>query len=226
MKRLFGIILAIVWLGAGSAAVAQGQAGTVSSLKGSAVAQAPGGSARSLSEGSEILQNDTITTESDSSVSLVFLDETTFEIGEDAAIVIDQFVYQPGSVGGSFAANILKGGFKFVSGNVAKGGTNTMRVRTPVATIGVRGTSVTGSATASSAQIILLEPDDGRQTSIEVANQFGQVVIDEPGFGTDVPDASSPPSPPRRFEQNAINNILRSFRSVTPRLSVPRPRRP
>ena len=223
LKDLFGAVALVAVLVVGGApAFAQGKAGTVAEMKGSATATAPGGAARDLSEGADILQNDTIVTTGGAFVRLSFLDETSFEIGEDAAIVIDQFIYQPGTTGGSFAATILKGGFRFVSGQVAKGGPEAMMVRTPVATIGVRGTKVGGEATESTAQIILLEPDDGRQTAITVSNQFGQVVIDEPGYGTEVPDASSPPSPPRRWEQNAINNILRSFRAVTPRMSIPR----
>jgi hypothetical protein len=71
---------------------------------------------------------------------------------------------------------------------------------------------------------MLLEPEgEARPTSIEVSNAFGSVVIDEPGFGTEVPDANSPPSPPRRMQLRAVQNLMRSLQSIS-RIRTPRMR--
>ncbi len=48
-------------------------------------------------------------------------------------------------------------------------------------------------------------------SSIKVENDFGSVIIDKPGYGTNIPDAYSPPSPPRRMKLRTISNLMRSM---------------
>ena len=50
--------------------------------------------------------------------------------------------------------------------------------------------------------------------AVEVANAFGSVVLDEAGYGTEIPDANSPPSPPRRMRLRSITNLTRTLQSV------------
>jgi len=97
-------------------------------------------------------------------------------------------------------------------------------INTAVATRGIRGTNVVGEADATSATIILIESEDtSRKAIIEVSNSFGTVTIDEPGYGTEIPDEFSPPSPPRRMRLQTINNLMRSMQSIR-RINMPRPR--
>ena len=127
---------------------------------------------------------------------------------------------------GAFVTRIFKGGFRFVTGLIARSRPSSMQVRLPVATIGIRGTQVAGEADETSARVILLEPEDDprRSTAVEVANQFGSVVIDQPGFGTEIPDQFSPPSPVRRMQLRQIEDLLRAIRSSGMRMVPPRPR--
>jgi len=71
---------------------------------------------------------------------------------------------------------------------------------------------------------VLLEPEDEDRTAIEVSNAFGAVTIDEPGYGTEIPDAQSPPSPPRRMRLRAVDNLMRSLSTIQ-RIQLPRPPR-
>jgi hypothetical protein len=66
----------------------------------------------------------------------------------------------------------------------------------------------------ASAKVALLEPEasDGGN-AIVVENKFGSVVIDKPGFGTEIPDEKSPPSPVKRMQLRTIDNVLRSLRT-------------
>ena len=100
-----------------------------------------------------------------------------------------------------------------------------MRVKTGVvATIGIRGTTVGGEVEGEAATIVLLEDEAGTGASaIEVGNDYGSVVIDQIGFGTRVPDAHSPPSPPARMTLRTIENLVRNLSNIQ-RISVPRPR--
>jgi hypothetical protein len=62
--------------------------------------------------------------------------------------------------------------------------------------------------------VVLLEPEESDGGSaIVVENKFGSVLIDQPGFGTEIPDEKSPPSPVRRMQLRTLDNLLRVIRS-------------
>ena len=203
------------------------RAGDVVELKGVAEGQAPGEGARRLREGDPLYDGDSIKTMDNSNIHIKLLDNSRFRLGPNAQMVVANFKYQTDSEPNVLATTILKGTFRFISGLIAKASPRSMSVKLPTATIGIRGTHVIGEVTGTSASVALLEPEEsGTKTAIEVSNQYGSVVIDEPGFGTDIADEFSPPSPPHRVQVNRINNMLNSIQ-IMRRLSVPRPiRRP
>ena len=202
------------------------RAGKVEEIQGTVWAQTGGEAPRKLEKDAVFFVTDRVTTETSSSVKLLFDDNTKFNIGNESGLAIDKFSYHKPKEANSFSARILKGTFRFVTGLIAKEKPEDMEVKTTVAVIGIRGTQVIGETTATSATIILLEPEDkSRKSIIQVANQFGSVIIDEPGFGTEIPDEYSPPSPPRRMRLETINNLTRSLQSIQ-RINIPRPRMP
>ena len=202
------------------------RAGKVEEIQGTVWAQTGGEAPRKLEKDAVFFVTDRITTETSSSVKLLFDDNTKFSIGTESELAIDKFVYHKPEEANSFSARFFKGTFRFVTGLIAKEKPEDMEVKTTVAVIGIRGTQVIGETTATSATIILLEPEDqSRKSVIQVANQFGSVIIDEPGFGTEIPDELSPPSPPRRMRLETINNLTRSLQSIQ-RINLPRPRMP
>ncbi len=206
------------------AAQAATTAGAVETVKGAATAQAGTETARALEKGAAFFVSDVIRTESNSAVKLKFADETVFFLGADSELSVDKFSYGDPAQENGFASKLAKGTFRFVTGLIAKEKPDAMEVSTNVATIGIRGTNVAGQADATSATVILMEPEgDPRPTEILVANQYGSVTINQPGYGTEVPDQFSPPSPPRRMKLDAINSILRSIQSVQ-RVNIPQPR--
>ncbi len=202
-------------------------AGRVEEIKGTAWAQTGDEQPRKLEKGSPIYVTDKITTEAGATVQLRFEDNTKFIIGADSVLVIEQFIFKKPDQANSFSSRVLQGTFRFITGLIALEKPEAMEVNTPVATIGIRGTHVIGEATRTSATIILMEPEDAppRKSVIQVANPFGSVIIDEPGFGTEIPDEFSPPSPPRRMRLQTINNLMRSLQTIQ-RINIPRPRMP
>jgi hypothetical protein len=66
-------------------------------------------------------------------------DDTTFTIGPNSDIVIDEFVYDPDKTPKTIVASVSKGVFRWVTGNV-KPDPQKMKVKLPVGTIGIRGT--------------------------------------------------------------------------------------
>jgi FecR protein len=198
--------------------------GKATKVKGSVYAKLEEQDKRKLSIGKSVFEKDYISTEKDSSVTLIFNDETRFELGEESALKVNQYLYEKDVEKDSSSIEVIKGTFRFVTGLLAKNKPESMEVNTAVATIGIRGTNVVGEANSTSATIILVEPEDSsRKTAIEVSNKFGSVTIDEPGYGTEIPDAFSPPSPPRRMSMQTINNLTRSIQSIQ-RMNIPRMR--
>ncbi len=214
-RSLSVVVLCVALAGALQHAQAAEPAAEVTRVVGSATAVTESGRSRTLFKGSDLFQGDRIETDSDSSLAMRFTDDSVFNLGENAAMSVDAYEYQEDAKKNSFVSSIFKGAFRFVSGLVARARSRAMGVRTPVATIGIRGTHVAGEADATSARIILLAPQgEARPTSIEVSNEFGSVVVDEPGYGTEVPDANSAPTPPRRMQLRTVQNLMRTMQSI------------
>jgi hypothetical protein len=121
----------------------------------------------------DIYLNDVVQTSSNSSLGITFNDATTFNLSAGARITIDNYVYEDGGKQNSAIFDIGKGTVAFVAAAVAK--TGDMKIATPTATLGIRGTTgvvdVPEGAAASSANNvnIKLYPDaDGRVGHIDV----------------------------------------------------------
>lgn len=124
----------------------------------------------------DIYLNDIFQTSSNSSLGITFDDATTFNLSASARITIDNYVYEDGGKQNSAIFDISKGTVAFVAAAVAK--TGDMKITTPTATLGIRGTTgvvdVPEGAAANRARNvnIKLYPDaDGRVGHIEVADR-------------------------------------------------------
>ena len=200
--------------------------GKIEKINGEAWANQPNQPQRTLSTGSVIYENDLVKTGKKSSLGILFKDKTKFDLGPETDLLITKFRYKKSADDDGITMKILKGSFRFISGLIAKKEPRSMSVGTTVATIGIRGTHVAGEVEPTSARIILMEPENqSGSNKIEVFNDFGSVIIDEPGYGTEIPDEFSPPSPPRRMRLQTINNLMRSLQSIR-RINTPRPRMP
>lgn len=160
--------------------------------------------------GDQIFIGDRITTGAQGTLQIMLLDETVFTIGPNAVLVIDEFIYDPRTDSGKVTASVVKGTFRFVTGRVARKTPSDMEVRLPVASIGVRGTSVAGETDGTRATVVLLGPgtenNAGERPGRILVGGSGPlgaaniVEIARPGFGTDIAGPNQPPGPPVRFE--------------------------
>ncbi|MCC6948563.1 MAG: FecR domain-containing protein [Bradyrhizobiaceae bacterium] len=89
--------------------------------------------------GDLVYRGDVVQTGADSKLSLVFADDTALNIFSNARMELTEFVYNPSSTLNSSLFNLAKGTFTFVGGKMAQRGR--MRVDTPGATMGIRGTT-------------------------------------------------------------------------------------
>ena len=97
------------------------------------------GQAGQAKVGDLVYQGDAVATGADGKVGINFTDGTSFNLSNNARMVLNEFVYDPNSTSNSTLFNLTKGTFTFVAGKVAK--TGDMKIDTPVATMGIRGTT-------------------------------------------------------------------------------------
>ncbi len=160
----------------GQAASAQAVIGRVEALAGSATVVRNGVTV-ALNVGDTVRKGDVVQTSGSSSVAIVFADGTTFSLNANARMVLNDFVYAAGGTGNSAAISLVQGAFSFVAGQVAK--TGDMRVETPVATMGIRGTAVLVEISANDGQTrfsVMVEPD-GTTGSFNLYNKTTGALI-------------------------------------------------
>jgi hypothetical protein len=97
------------------------------------------GQAGQAKVGDLVYQGDAVATGADGKVGINFTDGTSFNLSNNARMVLNEFVYDPNSTSNASLINLTKGTFTFVAGKMAK--TGDMKIDTPVATMGVRGTT-------------------------------------------------------------------------------------
>lgn len=90
--------------------------------------------------GSGIYQKDTIQTGADSSVGIIFEDNTILSLGPGSTIVIEEYIFAPEKGVLSMVARILRGTATYLSGIIGKQSPESVKFHTPDATIGIRGT--------------------------------------------------------------------------------------
>ena len=78
-----------------------------------------------------------------SSMRIDFIDDTRVDITKHSRLIIDDFVYDPNTGTGSLGLKASLGTVRYASGQIAKNSRQRVRIRTPSATIGVRGTDFT-----------------------------------------------------------------------------------
>ena len=73
-------------------------------------------------------------------VGIGFIDDTRVDVTEHSKLIIDEFVYDPNTKTGSLSLKAALGTIRYASGQIAKTDPTNVQIKTPTATIGVRGT--------------------------------------------------------------------------------------
>lgn len=89
--------------------------------------------------GDLVYLGDIVQTGRDSRVGINFTDGTSFNLSSNARITLDEFLYEPNGNANSTLFSLSKGTMTLVAGKIAR--TGDMKVDTPVATMGIRGTT-------------------------------------------------------------------------------------
>ena len=177
-------------------------------------------------KGTGIESNDIYTTRN-GTVQLAFKDDTKVKVTENSRLLIDDFVFDPKkSDAGRLALKVGMGTVRYASGQIAKTNTQQVAIKTPTASIAVRGTDFTMTVDEAGQSLIVLVPsckDDEKVKdyeleenkckvgSIEVETLAGKVILDHPFQGTFVASTTISPTPPvvmNTIEAKLTNNLI------------------
>jgi hypothetical protein len=137
LRGLFSAVLMVAVVA--TAAVAADEVGQVKVSKGEVHIERDG---KSLPApvGVKVQLRDVVVTGADGSAGVTFLDNSLMSVGPGSALAIDRFVFDSTTNQGTFESSLKRGTLSVVSGKIAKQAPDAMKVKTPAAILGVRGT--------------------------------------------------------------------------------------
>lgn len=97
-----------------------------------------GNAAKDLYYRDDVFSGETVATPQNGSTALLFQDATRLQLGANSTVVLDRFVYDPGSQQGDASIKFSKGIFRWVTGEIKN--KDAVKLATPTATLTIRGT--------------------------------------------------------------------------------------
>lgn len=174
-------------------------AGKIDFAFGTATATGADGTTRPLKKGTKVYTGDAITT-TDGRVQIRFSDGAYVALQPNTLFKVDQYAYEGKSDGkekGSFS--LVKGGLRTITGAIGKVNKQNYEVRTPTATIGIRGTGYSADSDERGTTVSV------HTGLVSVSNQGGTITLGK-GQSTFVPTQQS--SPQMTDQQAAADQIL------------------
>jgi len=172
--------LATVGLLLASPAQAQTAAGEVEFSRGVGFAQGPGETPRTLGRGLQLKEGDRLTTSEGASAIIKLADGTRMTIRPNTEMVLQQVQFRENAPDNSLLMQMVRGGFRAVTGLISKSSPNAARVQTNTATIGIRGTDFdarlcTRECAAESAAIQETARPNAVQASAKLVTAQGEI---------------------------------------------------
>ena len=115
-------------------------AGEVEFARGVGFAQSPGEAPRTLGRGLPLREGDRLTTSEGASAIVKLQDGTRMTVRPNSELVLQQYRFREDAPDNSFLMQMVRGGFRAVTGLITKNSPNAARIQTNTATIGIRGT--------------------------------------------------------------------------------------
>ncbi len=170
--------------------------GSISELRGNGEVVRQGSTDKLLAEMAlDIFSYDDVRT-GNGRIAIKFLDSSVVRLTEHSKIVIDDFVYDPDPNKSKLALNMASGTARFITGRLAGIKKENIFIKTPSATIGIRGTDFTTTVDELGRSLIILLPDAMGNSSgeISVTTWSGTEILDKPFQATMVSTFESQPT--------------------------------
>jgi hypothetical protein len=92
--------------------------------------------------GDAVFAIDTLRTDADGTLGVTMIDDTRISLGPSSEVRLERYVFAPAEGGLGMVLNFVRGVAAYVSGRMAKLAPDSIRLETPAAIVGVRGTTV------------------------------------------------------------------------------------
>jgi hypothetical protein len=91
--------------------------------------------------GDPLFEKDMVETGPDGAIGMTFVDNTVFSTGPNSRLALDEFRFDSNNFRGSMLADMRQGTLAVVSGDITRSSPGAMKIKTPTAVLGVRGTT-------------------------------------------------------------------------------------
>lgn len=155
-------------------------AGSVEFSRGVGFAQTPGQMPRTLGKGLDLKEGDRLTTSDGASAIIKLQDGTRMTVRPNSEIVLQQYQFKENAPDNNMVMQLVRGGFRAVTGLITKSSPNAARVQTNTATIGIRGTDFdaricTRDCAVESARVTEQARPNAVQASAKVVSSQGEL---------------------------------------------------
>lgn len=191
--------------------------GDVIEQKGNSMIERQGGEELAVDQGTGVESYDTVKT-ANGRTAIQFVDETRVDVTEHSKLLIDEFVYDPNTKTGTLSIKAALGTVRYASGQIAKNSRQNIKIKTPTATIAVRGTDFSMSVDEFGQSTVILLPSCTQVGSkalctvgeISVESDVGQVVLNQAFQATTISATDSAPQRPLLLDpdETFINNLI------------------
>lgn len=194
--QYFRPVLGLALLAACLVSTAQ-PVGQVEFSRGAGVAQAPGQLPRTLGQGLPLQVGDRLTTADDSNVIVKLHDGSRMTLRPNSELIVQKYQFKEGASGNSMVLQLLRGGFRALTGLISKGAPEAAQIQTANATIMVRGTDFDArlcgaECKAESSRTTEKPRPNTVQASAKLVSAQGDIsAIDAPGVKRKLVDGAS-----------------------------------
>ena len=146
-------------------------------------------------------------------LAIQFLDDSVVKLTEHSKLIIDEYIFDPDPSKSKMALNMASGTARFITGKLGKINKQNISIKTPTATIGIRGTDFTTTVDELGRSLVILLPDEDGTSSgeITVTTASGVEILNKPFQATMVSAWETPPTRPvtlANMTLGLIDNML------------------
>jgi hypothetical protein len=159
----------------------------------------------SVKAGFRLFKSDRLITGNDSRLRFRLVDGSEVTLGENSKFNLITYEFNPKKHSNNKAEfKLSQGVFRFISGLITQRDNPDLKVITPVATIGVRGTDFWGGYLDPDAVDVLLISSEHK---LIVSNKYGSITLDKNGLGTTI-RSNIAPTEPKTWPESKVNRAL------------------
>lgn len=203
-KWFIACLVCLLWSYQAGLVLAAAAAGEVIALQGSAWTEQDG-QRRALEVKAPVHAGESLVTAAESKMQVRFMDNTVLAIGPQASVRLDDFFFAEGQKG-SIGLHFAKGLARVVSGKIVQQNPEEMRLSSPLAWLGIRGTTTIHDVVASR-ETHAVEFLTTGHTVVLKGLDGNSVVFDKPMTAVDLRAGQATPKAPRALTPAELNRV-------------------